>query len=170
MSGNNQKKSGNETGTNRRRVNISIPPDLHDDCTGYAEDHGKSFSQLVRDGLLNEINPGQSNPSATQQQQVLKRLDTMSGELADIHESVEEANDQLENLSKTTELKIEAAAETIEEVLEDVEDPLTVPEIVDRVKFPPNQVKQALEKLHRQFVIERSGEHSETEDTQWRLV
>lgn len=170
MSSDTQGDDGDGSKSTRKRVNISIYPDLHDDCTEYADNHGKSFSQLVRDALLKEIDPAQSDSSAALHQQVLKRLESMEGKIENTQQSVDEVRDRLVNLSTTTGLELETVADAIVEVLENAEGSLTVPEIVGRVEFQPNQVKQALEKLDRQFVIVRVGVQSETEDTQWKLV
>lgn len=153
-----------------RRVNISIYPDLHDDCTDFARDHGKSFSQLVRDSLIKEINPTESDSVASQQRQVVERLDGMEEGLDDIQQSIDEVQDWLAELSKTPGMDIDVVADDIEAILESADGSLTAAEIVEHAQHPPHQVKRALEDLHQEFTIERSNTQAETDGLRWRLI
>lgn len=170
MTNSSQNGLGATEPSQKRRVNITIYPKLHDRAQNYAEERGTNFSSLVAQSLYAYMSPGGNSAQQDDIRSVVKRLDELNAETGDMDEKL----DQIIKLAERVAVQLGPAkdhiADQIEDELKSADHPLSIPDLSDRLSLPPSDAEAGLRVLEEQFVVQRSDSKSkEDEITRWKL-
>ena len=160
-----QDKSG------KKRVNITIYPDLHKRSHTYASEHGTTFSELVARALYDYMEPGRESAQNGNIQSLVKRLDTIESKTEDNNDKLGRLFDLVKKIEDQMGSTDEHVAQQIEAELVTADHPLSIPDLTEQLSTSPSVIEAGLKHLEEQFVVERQDPSSpETGNTRWKLL
>lgn len=161
-----------DTPTNycKKRVNISISPHLHDEAHDFAENHGTNFSQLVTQAIIEYMESPTESSDSGEIQSVIERLDILQQEIKQNSESLEQQRELIEWVTGELGPNGEQFASQIENELNEAAQPLSIPDLTERLSIPPHEIEAGLQYLEDRFAVKRiETTNLETDVPRWKI-
>lgn len=171
MTEGNQSRNDTSDKSRKKRVNITIYPDLHERSCDYAKDHGTTFSGLVTRALYDYMEPGRGSAQEGDLQAISKRLDTIESRNEDRDAKIEDLYHLVKKIDDKLGSSDEHVAQQIEAELATADHPLSIPDLTERLSMSPSVIKSGLKHLEEQFAVERQEPSDpESGNTHWKLL
>lgn len=156
-----------------KRANVTISEELHEEGKELAERRYGSFSHMVRVCVKEKLKEDKGEDvSAIDARAVAAKVDDVEEQVEKVIDEVEVIQENMEVVtaqSSGSDAKVEYVEEKSLEVLRDADEPLSVPDLSERLDIHVSLVEQAIASLSDSLVLNEVQPEGESGTTRWEL-
>lgn len=152
---NNNSETSDEVGRKRKRVNLSFDPELYRKGKEHAEDQLKSYSRYLEELVIADFASDGSNAESDVEQILGRKIDDNNDLLKTIRERNEELIEIIQQVAQKFGRDNRFSAQRIEKELKQSEEPLSIPDLEERLSISYNDIEAGLRLLEDEFVVDR---------------
>ena len=145
----------NESNRRTKRVNVSIPPEQHEEWTQFAREHQMSFSRLVRRGIAELRHQMQRDGVPREFQSLVRELEQHREKLDQMEDQLMSIDETITRLHSPDEQTVEQLADQILALFNQREE-WTIPELTEELDLERAEVQAGITHLEAVHAVDRN--------------